>query len=41
MYRPERWLSEGMPAVEGEKEEERKTRMLRDLDLLFGFGKWG
>lgn len=41
VYRPERWLSEGMPAVEGEKEEERKTRMLRDLDLLFGFGKWG
>ncbi|MCJ1251737.1 hypothetical protein MMC30_008974 [Trapelia coarctata] len=41
MYRPERWLSEGMPGMGGEKWEERKMRMLRDVDLLFGFGKWG
>ena len=39
-YRPERWLSEGMPGVDGQKAEERKMRMLRDVDLLFGFGKW-
>jgi len=40
VYRPERWLSEGMPVLAGEKVEERRMKMQRDLDLLFGFGKW-
>lgn len=40
VYRPERWLSEGIPLLAGEKEEERRRKMQRDLDLLFGYGKW-
>jgi cytochrome P450 len=39
VYRPERWLDEGVGSEETGRED-RKMRMLKDLDLIFGFGKW-
>ena len=39
-YRPERWLDDGTGGKETKRSEQR-TRMLKDVDLNFGYGKWG
>jgi len=40
VYRPERWLIDEMEG-KGTERQERLTRMLKDIDLNFGYGKWG
>ncbi|MCJ1392180.1 hypothetical protein MMC18_005047 [Xylographa bjoerkii] len=40
VYRPERWLSDGTGG-KGTERGERLTRMLKDIELNFGYGKWG
>ncbi|MCJ1398915.1 hypothetical protein MMC11_002116 [Xylographa trunciseda] len=40
VYRPERWLNDELEG-KGTERGERMMRMLKDIDLNFGYGKWG
>ena len=40
VYRPERWL-DNETEEKGTKHGETMTRMLKDVELNFGYGKWG
>lgn len=39
-FRPERWLRSGHPTGTDAEWEEREKKMLRDLYMMFGHGRW-